>query len=149
MFKKNGQQNYHNALANSFNRKKTIENETKRFKNIQPIIKREVDLNIISKKKNLDSSLVSENTTNRDIYKMNNILTSSNIHLNNLHMKNNDDNIIVPKIECKEIIIPNYSYTDNYDVNSINQNINKYKYITLFLVSTLIIIPIYKYILYI
>ena len=56
---------------------------------------------------------------------MNNILTSSNIHLNNLHMKNNDDNIIVPKIECKEIIIPNYSYTDNYDVNSINQNINK------------------------
>jgi hypothetical protein len=58
-----------------------------------------------------------------DMYKINSgIKTSVNI---NLHMKNDNNNKNFPIIPSKEIVIPVYSESDNFDINNINKNINK------------------------
>jgi hypothetical protein len=118
MFNKNKQKDYHNALANSFNRKKTKENEVARFQNIHPKINSimRVDIQI---SKDDDSATVIQVT---DVYKMNSIQTSVSIPFN---IKNNDNNVTIHKIELKEIVIPTYSNNDKYDINNINKNINQ------------------------
>lgn len=125
MFNKKNQEMFQKSLANSFNQKKTLQNDVARLQNIQQSKnRRDIDLNIISKK-SVENTVFLKNTMCRDVYKMSNIQTSSNIHLNNLNMANNHDNVDIPKVLLKDIVIPTYSYTDNYDINSINKNINK------------------------
>jgi hypothetical protein len=115
MFNKNTQQSYHKALANSFNRKKIKANDIKRFENIHTKINQLVKLDI-EKEKNGDIC----NIPITDVFKMNDIKISTTIHLS---MKNNDDNVVVPKIVLKDIVIPTYYENDNYDINTINNSI--------------------------
>jgi hypothetical protein len=117
MFNKNKQKDYHNALANSFNRKKTRENEAARFQNIHPKINSVIRVDI-----NEQNALDATEIQVTDVYKMDSIQTSVSIPLN---MRNNDENIIIPKIELKEIVIPTYSDNDKYDIATINKNINQ------------------------
>jgi len=132
MFNKKNQEMFQKSLANSFNQKKTIENDLTRFKNIsQNKVNRIVHLNI--DKHNIDNTeffynnkdKYYNNNNNNNIYNMKNIRTSSHVQLNMKNMKNNDDNITIPKVVLKDIVIPTYSFTDNYDISSINKNINK------------------------
>ena len=116
MFNKNKQKDYHNALANTFNRKKTRENEVVRFQNIHPKINSVIRVDLVKEEEDAFDILVT------DVYKMNSIQTSVSIPLN---MRNNDDNVVIPKIELKEIVIPTYSDNDKYDINNINRNINQ------------------------
>jgi hypothetical protein len=118
MFNKNKQKDYHNALANSFNRKKTKENEVARFQNIHPKINSIMRVDI-QRAKDDDSATVIQVT---DVYKMNSIQTSVSIPFN---MSNNDNNVTIHKIVLKEIVIPTYSNNDKYDINNINKNINQ------------------------
>jgi len=118
MFNKNKQKDYHNALANSFNRKKTRDNDVARFQNIHPKINSIIRVDV-SEKKEDDSAI---NMPVIDVYKMNSIQTSVSISLN---MINNNEHVSIPKIELKEIVIPTYSENDNYDINNINKNINQ------------------------
>jgi hypothetical protein len=120
MFNKNKQKDYHNALANSFNRKKTRENEAKRFQNIHPKINSVIRVDLVKRENEVEDSVIDIPVTN--VYKMDSIQTSVSIPLN---MRNNDDNVFIPKIELKEIVIPTYSDNDKYDINNINKNINQ------------------------
>lgn len=129
MFKQNIQKDYHNKLASFFNRKKPIEKEVLLFQNIKSKINHTINFNLkrdTYKRENVNSE---DNDNNSvipvtEMYQLNNIKTSTNIHLNNLNMKNSD-NIAIPKIQLKEMMIPTYSDNDEYDINNINKNINQ------------------------
>jgi len=115
MFNKNKQKDYHNALANSFNRKKNKENDAARFRNIHPKINSIIRVDIVE---NLNTNDIPVT----DVYKMDSIQTSVTIPLN---MRNNNDSVLIPKVELKEIVIPTYSDNDKYDIATINKNINQ------------------------
>lgn len=118
MFNKNKQKDYHNALSNSFNRKKTRENDNKRIQNIHNKINSIIRVHLVK-----EEAEDARDITVSDIYKMDSIQTSVSIPLN---IRNNDDSVVIPKIELKDIIIPTYSDNDKYDINNINKNINQF-----------------------
>ena len=137
---KNKQQNYHDALANSINRKKTIHNDVLRFKNIHSKINtyvnlkmnnknnvtyRSVDKDYINDKNMLDKDIIDKDIANsincQDLYKINTNQYSVTLDLN---LKNNNNHVNMPKIVLKDIVIPNYSNSDIYDIKNVGKNIN-------------------------
>ena len=117
MYNKNTQQNYHNSLANSFNRKKTRENEDIRFKNIHKKTTHIQQINFT--KQNSDNDKFIKPT--EDIYKLNDIKLSTNISFN---FENENFTNKIPKIQLKDIIIPIQNINDSFDLNKINNNIS-------------------------
>jgi len=109
---------FEQAISNKFNRKKTLQKELMRFKNIHkkinhfvPVLKEEVPYN----NKKLEDI--------PSLYQFTSIQTSVNI---NLDMKREDDSIKnIPKIQLKEVYVPHYSDNDKFDLSKINQNISK------------------------
>lgn len=57
MFNKNNQQNYHAALANSFDRKKTRENDIKRFQNIHAKINKLINMDLYNSETIFDGDI--------------------------------------------------------------------------------------------
>jgi len=112
MYNKNTQQNYHNFMANSFNKKKTIENDAERFKNIHKKTTQIKQINFTKKNTNNDKSI----KPTEDIYKLNDIKLSTNISFNFI----NENLTQIPKIKLKDIIITNHNINDSFDFNNRN-----------------------------
>ena len=125
MYNKNTQQNYHNALANCFNRKKNKETDISRFQNIHTKITPIQHFNF-TKELTIENSI----KHTEDIYKLNDIKTSTNISLN---FDKEELTSKIPKIKLKDIIIPFQSQCDNFDLNTINNNITTTLHMKLFI----------------
>ena len=117
MYNKNKQQNYHNSLANCFNKKKTAENDITRFQNIHKKITPINNFNLAKQKIIQPSSI----QPIEDIYNLSDVKLSTNIAFN---FDREDDTSKIPKIHLKDIAIPLQNHLDNYDLNNINNNIS-------------------------
>ena len=115
MYNKNSKQNYHTALANCFNKKKTMEDDINRFNNIHKKITPIHHFNL-EREKHIEVDLPTE-----DIYKLNDIKLSTNISLN---FDKEDYTSKIPKIHLKDITIPVQNEHDAFDLNNINSNIS-------------------------
>ena len=116
MYNKNTQQNYHNFMANSFNKKKTIENDAERFKNIHKKTTQIKQINFTKENTNNDKFI----KPIEDIYKLNDIKLSTNISFN---FENENFTNKIPKIKLKDIIIPVQNINDIFYLNN-NNNIS-------------------------
>ena len=122
--KKNMQNKYHAALANCFNKKKTIENDIKRFQNIH---KKFTPIKQIFHE---EKPTVDEVMPTEDIYNLNDIQLSTNISLN---FEKENVSAKIPKIHLKDIIIPLQNQHDNFDMNNINNNISTHIHMNIFI----------------
>ena len=117
--------NIHQALANKFNRKKTIANDIERinsFYQTNKMINHTMKVDV-RKPKNEEFDTDNNDSHIDTIYTMNGNRTSTKL---NLHLNNEEEEMkMIPKIMQKEILIPKYSENDNFDFTSINKNINQ------------------------
>ena len=124
MFQNNNSK-FHQALANKFNRKKTLANDIERinsFYQTNKMINHTIKVDI-GKPQNKDIDI--DNTiSNTDIYTMNGNRPSTKLNLN-LDLDSEDKNKMIPKIVQKDILIPKYSENDKFDFTTINKNINQ------------------------
>lgn len=105
------------TLADQFNRKKTIQNDINRLQNIHQKIKHKLHIATTYQPFTPINNFTPPDTI---IYKFNNnISTTINVDISreNLYDK-------IPKIEFKELPIPPFSLTDNFDLKQINLNIS-------------------------
>ena len=98
-YKKNKSKMAHDAFADKFNHKKTIHNDNKRFQNIN------VKSNSVIKVEISEFTDITDNEINN-------------------HFFNNSNSIHMPKIVCKENLLPTHLEGDNFDFTMINKNIN-------------------------
>ena len=104
------------TLADRFNRKKTILNDLNRFQNIHQKIKHKIHIATYQPITTFQNFQLPNTAT----YQFNNNISTYidfDIPRENLYDK-------IPKIEFKDVPIPSYSLTDNFDLNNINQNIS-------------------------
>jgi len=143
-YKKNNSKNTDNTFADKFNHKKTIQNDNKRLQNISvkttSVVKVDItnlnnnvsqvnldtdshtNLNTDNSNKNDKSSLLYEN----GIY-TNTIQKSVNIEIYKNYLSDANNTITkIPTIVYKEILIPTYLETDNFDFTTIHKNINSH-----------------------
>lgn len=110
-------------FSDSFNRKKTLDNDIKRLSNIHKKYTQYIPMfkSNISSIKNQSSQY---NTTNSvtNLHHLYSSKTSANIDLN---IKRENLDFKIPKITLKDISIPSYYDFDNFDLKKINDNINQ------------------------
>ena len=126
MYNKNSQQNYHNALANCFNNKKTKENDIARLNNIHKKVTPIQHFNLAQEP--LIAAPLFKPT--EDIYNFNDIKISTNVQLN---FGNENEVSKIQKIHLKDIIIPFQNDLDKYDLNDINNNISTTIHMNIFI----------------
>ena len=121
--------NFNLALADKFNRKKTRENDLMRLRNVQPKINQHIP--ILKLKSNFNPSHIKEaQLPTETFYQFDKILSSTTLDFD-ISRENINDKI--PKITLKEMVIPSYSVTDNFDLNSINKNLSTKIHMDMFL----------------
>ena len=118
--------NKKNDLSDLFNKKKTRENEMRKFNNInQKFYNNNLHLKF-KKKEEKDTTITTITTINNDnsIYKLHNVQTSTKIDFNLNNNNNNHRNF--PIVPLKEISVPRYLETDFFDVKDIYKSIDKF-----------------------
>jgi hypothetical protein len=143
-YTKNKSKTTHDAFANKFNHKKTIHDENTRFKNINTKINSTVKVDITDFNNNNSEGINSntddtknsqsspENYIKQDnIFNMNTIQKSANVEIQKYFINDAYTNINIPKIMCKEILVPTYLEADNFDFTMINKNITTHMVMTL------------------
>ena len=144
-YKKNNSKNTHNSFADKFNHKKTIQNDNKRFQNIcvktTSVVKVDItNLNNNVSQVNLytdsDTNLNTDNSNKNDKFSLlyenglytNTIQKSVNIEIYKNFPSDAYNNSItkIPTVVYKEILIPNYLETDNFDFTTIHKNITSH-----------------------
>jgi hypothetical protein len=126
MYNKKSRQNYHNALANCFNNKKTKENDIARLNNIHKKVTPIQQFNLAPEP--LIEAPLFKPTEN--IYNFNDIKISTNVQLN---FGNENEVSKIPKIHLKDIVIPFQNEHDKYDLNDINNNISTTIHMNIFI----------------
>jgi hypothetical protein len=121
MYKKS-LQNYQNALADCFNKKKTKENDINRFNNIHKKFTPIQPFNL-PKEQFIDSQVFKQAD---DIYNLSDVKLSTNITFN---FDRKDCTTKIPKIHLKDIMIPIQNEHDIYDFNNVNTPINTNEFI--------------------
>jgi hypothetical protein len=118
MSKKN---NIYPILGDNFNKKTTQNNDINRISNIHSNLNRRIPM-FKHQPSLLKESAVLNDYTDSNIKISNFYQTNSNI---NLTLQREDNKHKIPKITLKEISIPNYSISDKFDLNVINETINQ------------------------
>ena len=152
---KNKTKTSYDALADKFNHKKTIHNDNKRFQNISAkspsVIKvsitdfnnnndiTDTDINMDTNTDtdtNSDNNMKKNETSSQNglypnnLFNINSIKKSVNIDIHKHFTNDAYANINIPKIMCKEILVPTYLESDNFDFTMINKNITTHMGIT-------------------
>ena len=154
-YTKNKSKTTHDAFANKFNHKKTIQDDRTRFKNINTKINSTVKVDITDFNNNISEDINSNSNSSEDInsnsntdntknsgssletslytnniFNMNSIKKSANVEIQKYFINDAYTNINIPQIMCKEILVPTYLEADNFDFTIINKNITTHMVMT-------------------
>jgi len=122
-------------LSDLFNKKKTHENEMRKFNNIHQNLYNKVHWQLknknffvsqkeIKEEKEEKDTPVTTSNKNNYVYKLHNIQTSTKIDFNLNNANYNNRNF--PIVPLKEISVPRYLETDFFDVKDIYKSIDKF-----------------------
>ena len=109
--------NIHQALANKFNRKKTVANDLNRinsFYQTNKMINQTIKVDV-RKPKNEEFDTDNNDSHIDTIYSMEGNKPSTKLNLN---LSNEDEIKMIPKIIQKDILIPKYSDNDKFDFSA-------------------------------
>ena len=113
--------NIYSDFPLNFNKRQTLNNDINRISNIHKRPNKYINMiKPPTKSDKSDLSLINHNKPN--IYNFHKPLTNNNINLN---IQREDQNHKIPKIILKQISIPQYSITDKFDLNTINETIHQ------------------------
>ncbi len=113
--------NNYSDFPHNFNKRETQNNDINRISNIHKrLYQRVTMIKPPTKSDNSDLTLINHNKPN--IYNFHKPLTNNNINLN---IQRENEQHKIPKIILKEIPIPQYSITDKFDLNTINETIHQ------------------------
>lgn len=118
MSKKN---NIYPILGDNFNKKATQNNDINRISNINKNLNRRLPM-FKHQASFVKEPVVLNNHTDSNLNISNFYQTNSNV---NISFQRENNNHKIPKIALKEISIPNYSISDKFNLNIINETINQ------------------------
>jgi hypothetical protein len=116
--------NIHRALADKFNRKKTLSNDINRinqFYQTNKMINHSIKINF---NKPIEETIIKEQVLPSN---SNSLLGFDGLKIStplNLHFNNEDETKFIHKIIQKEILVPTHSENDKFDFSNIHKNIN-------------------------